>query len=79
MQFNFGFCRSCIAHSSQKESCSSASKTESATTSAGGRDHSGLLHTGLMPRWLASLVLRHSKRPPHRNELNARRQYRTST
>jgi len=45
---------------------------------AGGRDHSGLPYTGLMPRWLASLVLRHSKRPPHRTELNAR-QYRTYT
>jgi ubiquinone/menaquinone biosynthesis C-methylase UbiE len=46
---------------------------------AGGRDHSGLPYTGLMPRWLASLVLRHSKRPPHRSELNARHQYRTYT
>ncbi|HXW91538.1 MAG TPA: class I SAM-dependent methyltransferase [Terriglobales bacterium] len=46
---------------------------------AGGRDHSGLPYTGLMPRWLASLVLRHSKRPPHRTELNARHQYRTYT
>jgi hypothetical protein len=44
---------------------------------AGAMDHSGLPYTGLMPRWLAGLVLRHSKRPHHRSELNAGRQYRT--
>lgn len=45
---------------------------------AGARDHSGLPYTNLMPRWLASVVLRHSKRPAHRSELNSR-EYRTYT
>lgn len=45
---------------------------------AGGRDHSGLPYTSLMPRWMASLAMRRSKQP-HRTELNARPQYRTYT
>jgi len=45
----------------------------------GGLDHSGLPYTSLMPRWLASYRLRHSKRPHHRSQLNPKRQYRTYT
>ena len=46
----------------------------------GALDHSGLTYTGLMPRWLATLVLRHShRRSSHRRQLNEKCQYRTYT
>lgn len=45
----------------------------------GGLDHSGLAYTSLMPRWLATLVLRHGPRSPHRRQLNEKCQYRTYT
>jgi len=45
----------------------------------GGLDHSGLPYTSLMPRWMASFVLRHSKRAHHRSQLNEKREYRTYT
>ena len=45
----------------------------------GGLDHSGLPYTSLLPRWMASLVLRHSKRAHHRSQLNEKREYRTYT
>lgn len=46
---------------------------------AGGLDHSGLAYTSLMPRSLASLVLRLSRKRHHRTMLNSSRQYRTYT
>jgi len=45
----------------------------------GGVDHSGLPYTSLMPRWLASFVLRQTHRTHHRTALNPRREYRTYT
>ena len=45
----------------------------------GGMDHSGIAYTSLMPRWLASLYLRHNRKPHHRMVLNANREYRTYT
>jgi len=46
----------------------------------GALDHSGLTYTGLMPRWLATLKLRHShQRSRHRRQLNEKSQYRTYT
>jgi SAM-dependent methyltransferase len=45
----------------------------------GGKDHSGIAYTSLMPRWLASLYLRHNREPHHRMALNPRREYRTYT
>ncbi|HEY8175053.1 MAG TPA: methyltransferase domain-containing protein [Gemmatimonadaceae bacterium] len=42
-------------------------------------DHSGVPYTSLMPRWLASLYLRHDRRQHHRTVLNSKRQYRTYT
>jgi ubiquinone/menaquinone biosynthesis C-methylase UbiE len=46
---------------------------------AGAVDHSGLAYTSLMPRSLASLVLRLSRKRHHRTILNSKRQYRTYT
>ncbi|MGH9486479.1 MAG: methyltransferase domain-containing protein [Terriglobales bacterium] len=45
----------------------------------GGMDHSGIAYTSLLPRPLASLLLRASARPHHRTQLNPRRSYRTYT
>jgi len=45
----------------------------------GSVDHSGLPYTSLVPRPLASFMLRHSSKPHHRTQLNARKQYRTYT
>jgi SAM-dependent methyltransferase len=45
----------------------------------GARDHSGLPYTSLLPRWLATIVLRRSRQPHHRTQLNAKREYRTYT
>jgi ubiquinone/menaquinone biosynthesis C-methylase UbiE/uncharacterized protein YbaR (Trm112 family) len=45
----------------------------------GGKDHSGVAYTSLMPRWLASLYLRHNRQPHHRMVLNQEREYRTYT
>jgi ubiquinone/menaquinone biosynthesis C-methylase UbiE/uncharacterized protein YbaR (Trm112 family) len=45
----------------------------------GGKDHSGIAYTSLMPRWLASLYLRHNRQPHHRMALNSKREYRTYT
>lgn len=45
----------------------------------GAGDHSAVPYTSLMPRWMASFVLRHSKRAHHRTRLNPKREYRTYT
>lgn len=45
----------------------------------GNLDHSGLPYTSVLPRWLATLVLRRSRRTHHRTQLNAKREYRTYT
>lgn len=45
----------------------------------GGKDHSGIAYTSLMPRWMASLYLRYNRQPHHRMKLNAKREYRTYT
>jgi len=45
----------------------------------GGKDHSGVAYTSLMPRWLASLYLKIDRTPHHRMVLNPKREYRTYT
>jgi SAM-dependent methyltransferase len=45
----------------------------------GQNDHSGIPYTGLVPRRMASFMLRHSSKPHHRTQLNARKEYRTYT
>jgi len=45
----------------------------------GDQDHSGLPYTSLVPRPLASFMLRHSSKPHYRTHLNVRKQYRTYT
>ena len=45
----------------------------------GGNDHSGLAYTSLVPRPVASFMLRHNAKPHFRTQLNARKQYRTYT
>jgi ubiquinone/menaquinone biosynthesis C-methylase UbiE len=45
----------------------------------GSVDHSGLPYTTLVPRSVATFILRHSSTPHHRTELNTRKQYRTYT
>jgi SAM-dependent methyltransferase len=45
----------------------------------GGKDHSGVPYTSLMPRWLASLYMGIDKTPHHRMLLNPKREYRTYT
>src|ERR1700674_2367291 len=45
----------------------------------GGNDHSGIPYTSLVPRWVASFMLRHTSKPHFRTQLNPRRQYRTYT
>jgi ubiquinone/menaquinone biosynthesis C-methylase UbiE len=45
----------------------------------GNNDHSGIPYTSLVPRPLASFMLRHTSKPHYRTQLNARRQYRTYT
>jgi len=42
-------------------------------------DHSGIPYTSLVPRRMASFMLRHSSVPHHRTQLNLRREYRTFT
>ncbi len=45
----------------------------------GGGDHSGMAYTSLVPRAVASFMLRHNSKPHFRTQLNARKQYRTYT
>ena len=45
----------------------------------GGQDHSGMPYTTLVPRAVASWMLRLNSKPHFRTELNPRRQYRTYT
>lgn len=45
----------------------------------GARDHSGISYTSLMPRFLATQRLRHSRQAHHRTSLNPKREYRTYT
>ncbi len=45
----------------------------------GDKDHSGIPYTSLVPRRIATSMLRHSTKKHHRTELNAERQYRTFT
>jgi ubiquinone/menaquinone biosynthesis C-methylase UbiE len=45
----------------------------------GHNDHSGIPYTSLVPRPVASFMLRHSSKSHHRTQLNARKQYRTYT
>ncbi len=45
----------------------------------GGSDHSGIPYTSLVPRWVATRMLRRSKGPHYRTVLNAKREYRTYT
>ena len=45
----------------------------------GGKDHSGIPFTSLIPRRMASFILRHSSSPHHRTRLNSNREYRTYT
>jgi ubiquinone/menaquinone biosynthesis C-methylase UbiE len=45
----------------------------------GENDHSGIPYTSLVPRPVASFMLRHTSKPHHRTQLNARKQYRTYT
>jgi SAM-dependent methyltransferase len=45
----------------------------------GHNDHSGIPYTSVVPRSLASFMLRHSKTPHHRTTLNPNREYRTFT
>ena len=42
-------------------------------------DHSGIPYTSLVPRRMASFMLRHSSVPHHRTQLNPGREYRTFT
>jgi ubiquinone/menaquinone biosynthesis C-methylase UbiE len=42
-------------------------------------DHSGIPYTSLVPRCVASFMLRHSSVPHHRTRLNPQREYRTFT
>lgn len=45
----------------------------------GTPDHSGLAYTSLVPRPVASLMLKHSSEPHYRTQLNARKEYRSYT
>jgi ubiquinone/menaquinone biosynthesis C-methylase UbiE len=45
----------------------------------GSSDHSGMAYTSLVPRRVASLMLRYSSKNHHRTQLNARKEYRTYT
>jgi len=45
----------------------------------GGIDHSGIPYTSIVPRSVASFMLRHSSRTHHRTKLNSKKQYRTYT
>jgi SAM-dependent methyltransferase len=45
----------------------------------GGNDHSGMPYTSLVPRGVASFMLKHNSKPHFRTQLNARKQYRTYT
>jgi SAM-dependent methyltransferase len=45
----------------------------------GGNDHSGMRYTSLVPRAVASFMLKHNLRPHFRTELNPRKEYRTYT
>jgi ubiquinone/menaquinone biosynthesis C-methylase UbiE len=45
----------------------------------GNRDHSGLPYTSLVPRAVASFMLRHNSSPHYRTQTSARKQYRTYT
>ena len=45
----------------------------------GGKDHSALAYTSLMPRRLATFYLRRRRTAHHRTQINPRREYRTYT
>ncbi len=45
----------------------------------GGSDHSGIAYTSLVPRFVATFLLRRSSKPHHRTTLNPKREYRTYT
>lgn len=45
----------------------------------GGMDHSGLPYTSLVPRWMATQILRRKRGTHWRTTLNAKREYRTYT
>ena len=45
----------------------------------GACDHSGIPYTSLVPRRMASFMLRHSSKPHHRTQLNPKKEYRTYT
>jgi ubiquinone/menaquinone biosynthesis C-methylase UbiE len=45
----------------------------------GGKDHSGIAYTSLVPRSLATWMLRRNTEPHHRTQLNLRKEYRTYT
>jgi ubiquinone/menaquinone biosynthesis C-methylase UbiE len=45
----------------------------------GAPDHSGIAYTSLVPRWVASVLLRHSSAHHHRTRLNSQKEYRTYT
>jgi ubiquinone/menaquinone biosynthesis C-methylase UbiE len=45
----------------------------------GNDDHSGIPYTSLVPRRLASFMLRHSSTSHHRTQLNPKKEYRTYT
>jgi ubiquinone/menaquinone biosynthesis C-methylase UbiE len=45
----------------------------------GSLDHSGISYTSLMPRKMASFILRHSSKFHHRTQLNPQKEYRTYT
>jgi SAM-dependent methyltransferase len=45
----------------------------------GETDHSGIRYTSLVPRPVATFMLRHSSQPHYRTQLNAQREYRTYT
>jgi SAM-dependent methyltransferase len=49
------------------------------STFLGSRDHSGIPYTSLVPRPIASLMLRHTSGSHYRTALNAKREYRTYT
>jgi ubiquinone/menaquinone biosynthesis C-methylase UbiE len=45
----------------------------------GAIDHSGLAYTNIMPRSLATLILRSNTKPHYRTRLNSKKEYRTYT
>jgi SAM-dependent methyltransferase len=45
----------------------------------GNRDHSGLPYTSLVPRAVATFMIRHNSQPHYRTQLSSQKQYRTYT